>query len=221
MVRVALLLTFAVADIVLTRSLLTADHGSMSFYESNPIANWFLTRFGWMGISLFKVATIAVLLGVVVVIARSRPRTGKNLLTLGILAQIVVVLYSANLMASSAKQAQEEFVYDDAVIIESEENLSDVSLILEMRNLVAKKDCDFNSAVEELLVRLPVEHPGWVASFKRANPDLTFEQAIRVYFYKCIVDTCANLTDEDIANLKIEYQKRALPTGLFSAPVSQ
>ena len=46
------------ADLFLTWRLLSSRGSAV--YESNPVAAWFLGRFGWMGLTAFKAVAVLV-----------------------------------------------------------------------------------------------------------------------------------------------------------------
>jgi hypothetical protein len=99
------LLLFALlslSDLGLTCYLLCAGSGTV--YESNPIAAWWLERFGWLGLAAFKVvmATVAGVLGILVFLRR--PRAGNQLLVLGCAVLAAVVLYSGYLCDTLRRQ---------------------------------------------------------------------------------------------------------------------
>ena len=78
-------------DVLMTYLLLS--HGP-EFQESNQIAAFFLTRFGFKGMVYFKFALVAFVTVIAQVIAKSRPRTARWLLIVGTAATAAVVIYS-------------------------------------------------------------------------------------------------------------------------------
>jgi hypothetical protein len=95
--RLALFAALSAADLLLTWHLLTNTGGAV--YESNPVAQGFLDRFGWAGLAAFKAAVVAVCLGACVVVSRHRPRVARSVLTFGCAVLAVVVLYSGGVAA--------------------------------------------------------------------------------------------------------------------------
>lgn len=63
-------------------------------FESNPIANFFLDRWGQDGMLLLKLLTMTVVLVVVQIIARKNLATARRVLILGTLAVAGVVIYT-------------------------------------------------------------------------------------------------------------------------------
>jgi hypothetical protein len=74
------LLCLSAADLLMTFTLLRTSH---TFYESNPIAQWFFHRWNMAGLVLFKFSMIALAIALGEVIERHRPRWGKAILQVG------------------------------------------------------------------------------------------------------------------------------------------
>jgi hypothetical protein len=83
-------------DLVLTWVVLRLAEGRAC--ESNPLACWWLDRFGWPGLAGFKGATALMVTAVTVVVSRHHPRVGSRLLTFGCSTLLAVVLYSISLV---------------------------------------------------------------------------------------------------------------------------
>jgi hypothetical protein len=95
--RLVLFVLLNVADLVLTWLLIRHSQGQV--YESNPVANWLLTRWGWLGLSTFKLGAVMMVGALSLIIASYRPRAGGLLLSFGCSALLLVVLYSSSLAA--------------------------------------------------------------------------------------------------------------------------
>jgi Domain of unknown function (DUF5658) len=98
--KLVLFVCLSLADLVLTWHLLTNGEGDV--YEGNPVARWWLERYGWVGLTFFKLGLMLFIVGVMVVVARHRPQAAGWLLVIscGILA--AVVAYSGLLTAGLA-----------------------------------------------------------------------------------------------------------------------
>jgi hypothetical protein len=109
--KLVVFLLLSSLDLFLTWQLLHRDYG---FYESNPLANWWLTHWGWYGLSLFKLSAVAVVGGVWSIVAPLKPRLGELILSFACGVLFLVVLYSSALAGyvgpeqaeSSVRQAQ-------------------------------------------------------------------------------------------------------------------
>jgi hypothetical protein len=86
----------SVADLTLTWLLIEYSGGRVR--ESNPVAHAWLIDFGWHGLVWFKAITMLVVVTVVLVLVRYRPRTGLWLVTFACLAVGGVVLYSYQML---------------------------------------------------------------------------------------------------------------------------
>jgi hypothetical protein len=95
------------ADLGLTWWLLNRSGGRA--YEANPLARWFLDQHGWLGMAAFKAGTVLLVLGLVIAIARTRPRAAGRILSLGCAALALIVLYSLSLcrMVAHAQETEQ------------------------------------------------------------------------------------------------------------------
>lgn len=85
-------------DVVMTFLLLNSG----TFYESNPIADYFLQGWGILGMTLFKLTIVGVVLLIVNLVALWRVETSRNLLHFGSFLVGTVVAYSVYLMVMFA-----------------------------------------------------------------------------------------------------------------------
>jgi hypothetical protein len=86
----------SLVDLALTNRLLERAEGHV--YESNPVANAWLSAYGWTGLVAFKLTCVALVISVAVVLWIRRPRLGGHLLTFSCTAVALVVLYSCSLV---------------------------------------------------------------------------------------------------------------------------
>jgi Domain of unknown function (DUF5658) len=94
--RLAIFLFLSCADLYLTVWLIECSNGRVA--EGNPIARAWYMKYGAQGLVIFKVAIMALVGGIGVVISLYRPETGKRILTFACLAVGVVVVYSYKLL---------------------------------------------------------------------------------------------------------------------------
>jgi hypothetical protein len=87
--------TLSLADLFLTYTLVQNSHGT--FYESNPIANAWLTTYGWGGLAAFKITAMLLVSGVAAYVSLYRPQTAGRLLGFACCAVALVVVYSCML----------------------------------------------------------------------------------------------------------------------------
>jgi hypothetical protein len=99
----ALYLIVSVLDVMMTWILL-ADFakvgGEVIFYESNPVARFFLEHWNVGGIVAFKFATVAIVETIAHVVAMQRVEVARRLLDFGTIVVSGVVLYSMYLLIS-------------------------------------------------------------------------------------------------------------------------
>jgi hypothetical protein len=88
------LLSFA--DLFFTYQLLHKD--GTSVYESNPIANAWLSSYGWIGLGVFKMIAMTVLVSVAMLLSLRRPRLAGEVLNFACFAVGAVVIYSCALL---------------------------------------------------------------------------------------------------------------------------
>jgi hypothetical protein len=101
-----LFVVLSLADLALTCWLLDAPGGHV--YEANPLARWWLAALGWAGLACFKALAVALVLGLALLIARSRPQAAGRVLGLGCAVSAVVVLYSAALAHSDVLSLEKQ-----------------------------------------------------------------------------------------------------------------
>src|SRR5262245_27473989 len=93
--KLLLYLLLSLFDLVLTWQLL--QYGEGQVYESNPIVNWWLTHYGWLGLTAFKLVAVVVVGGLAAIICLHGPRTGRMVLSFVCAVLLMVVVYSCSL----------------------------------------------------------------------------------------------------------------------------
>lgn len=84
------------ADLLLTWYLIRVGGGAV--IESNPVANWWLASYGWIGMAAFKLGACLLVGVAAAVVGWHRPRTGELILVFACGAQSAVVMYSLLLL---------------------------------------------------------------------------------------------------------------------------
>lgn len=90
--HLTLFFALSAADLVLTWWLVV--HTGNEVYESNPVAAWWLARYGWAGLTVFKGMAVLLVTGLATLISVSRPQSGGRVLAFGCAAVGAVVCYS-------------------------------------------------------------------------------------------------------------------------------
>jgi len=93
--EIALLIVLSLADLLVTYSLLRRGP---SFYESNPLAQWFFSRWNIAGMTVFKFSIMGLVIIIGEVVERHRPGWGRTLLAASCLATAAVVWYGLRLL---------------------------------------------------------------------------------------------------------------------------
>ena len=87
-----------VLDFVMTWwMLLHREMGFGNFYESNPVARFFLDHWGVRGLLYFKMAVVAFVCVIAQIVATKREASGRFLLIVGTIVVSAVVIYSLRL----------------------------------------------------------------------------------------------------------------------------
>jgi hypothetical protein len=99
----SLFLIVSVLDVLMTSLLLedlTGATGRTIFYESNPVARFFLEGWGLRGIVYFKFATVGLVEVIAHLVAMKKVAVARRLLEFGTLVVSVVVIYSMLLLVT-------------------------------------------------------------------------------------------------------------------------
>jgi hypothetical protein len=99
----SLFLIVSVLDVLMTSILvedLTGVTGQTIFYESNPVARYFLAGWGLAGIVYFKFLTVGVVEVIAHLVALKKIDVARRLLEFGTLVVSVVVIYSMFLLVT-------------------------------------------------------------------------------------------------------------------------
>jgi hypothetical protein len=186
------LLVFVVlscADLILTWALLHRD--STCVYEANPVAGWWLDRFGILGLGAFKGATLLVALGAILLLIGRQPHLAGRVLWFGCAAVGGVVLYSCTLGG-----------YLEAALDERPDLrdpfpglLSDNYLRLRGRVIadLLERRCTLSGAVADLEPAIQVEDPNALEALAERYPSLSTDELVAV---SLIEDTLARLNTE-------------------------
>lgn len=91
----------SVLDVFMTFLLLWSsanEHLRVRFWESNPVARYFLDGWGIKGLVYYKLGLVTLVVVATQVIARNKPNTARWLLILATVVAAVVVIYSVTLL---------------------------------------------------------------------------------------------------------------------------
>jgi hypothetical protein len=110
----ALFVALGLVDLGVTWYLLQISGGHI--YESNPVARWWLDRWGWAGLVGFKLGLIVLATSAIALVARWRPRAAAGTLAFSCAATFAVIVYSCTLFRAIPRYAQLYPVRDDATV---------------------------------------------------------------------------------------------------------
>ena len=96
-IRMFYFIAASLADLFLTIILINSGH----FFESNPVADYFLVRWGIAGMAVFKIVLMTIVCTISLVIARSQQQLARRLLTFSACVVFAVVTYSLTLYLSN------------------------------------------------------------------------------------------------------------------------
>lgn len=97
----ALYAVLSATDLLLTFALLQTNTAA---YESNPLAAACLDRYGWHGLTLYKVGAVLVVVGAVALLVRRKPVLGAAVVTFGCLVLLSVTSYSHDLLQQAPER---------------------------------------------------------------------------------------------------------------------
>ena len=90
-----ILVVVSALDVIMTYYLLNRDEGG--FTESNPIAKYFLDRWGMAGMAYFKASMTLLVCTITQIVARKNSVLAQQVLGLATLIIVAVVIYSVRL----------------------------------------------------------------------------------------------------------------------------
>ena len=183
---IVLFAVLGLIDLSLTWYLLRFSSGH--FYESNPVARWWLVRWGWAGLAGFKIATVLVVLASVSLIARSRPRRAMQVLTFACAATVLVVGYSCILLRSDPARrgilkAEREIVADADYL---DTRLGQLQAYYRLRRQLAEDTVAGRYTLEEAVARLTaspwLRDPLWQARLRLFYPGRSPREGVAASF---------------------------------------
>jgi hypothetical protein len=177
--RLTLYTALGLTDLVLTCYLLQTESGWV--YESNPVAQWWLVRWGWSGLAGFKLALLLLVITAVRLIGRYRPRIARHVLTFACGVTVLIVGYSCTLLGTARCQGR-VITTEDEVRIQTESAQIDVQ-VQRMQAFYKARDqlvedlnegrVSLEAVVTQLAATEQVCDPDWLKSLRLAYPGHT------------------------------------------------
>src|SRR5262249_47171337 len=100
-----LFVLLSLVDLALTCWLLGHYEGQV--YEANPVASWWLVRYGAIGLAGYKGGVLLLVMTFVTFIDRRKPRAAGRILIFGCVSLVLVALYSATLCPAACRAPEE------------------------------------------------------------------------------------------------------------------
>jgi hypothetical protein len=200
--KLSLFALLSLADLALTCFLLGRPGGGA--YEWNPVASWWLIRFGWAGLAGFKLGILLLIAALILVVSRSRPRAAGRLLTFGCVALLAVVVYSGSLVRGvRAQSAQYEQIQGERR--ELDRGLTgriEFSILLErLRSELTAGRCDLAEAVETLADSEYVRQGDWLRVLGSRFPGQTTEECLALHLMYCTLVSALEASSDEAAQL--------------------
>jgi hypothetical protein len=180
--KLLLFLLLSLSDLGLTWLLLERSGGVI--YEGNPVADWWLHRYGWAGLAAFKVLTVLVVVGLTAVVSRSRPSSGGLILSVACAVLALVVGYSCYLVGRGAarepESAEMASVRAETAQIDAEwEKSREYSRALQqLSEALADGRCSLCEATAQLGSTRRGQDPAWLDRLHAYLPARTDEECL-------------------------------------------
>lgn len=182
----------SVADLYLTYRLVQQSGGRV--YESNPIANAWLTAYGWIGLAMFKAVAIGLVSSVAVFVSYTRPRLGGAILNFACMAVAGVVLYSCSLLGyfGGPSVMEREDVW---AATQQTQPPIDPSWYKQRQYLILLNRlsgdlyagrCSMDEAVAELADSDQANDPTWLATLRSRYPDHSDQECLAAHLREVV-----------------------------------
>ncbi|MFL5340889.1 MAG: DUF5658 family protein [Gemmataceae bacterium] len=172
--------------------------------EANPVAAWWLTHFGWLGLGAFKAATVVTFVVLVGVVARRRPALSRRMVAFACAAVAIVVVYSGGLAAARPSDAEPELELEP-VLRRGEEYRA---VLLEVSAGVAEQRLSLAAAAECLAATSKAADPAWLAVLHTEFPGLSDRHCLAATVAQFTVGGMYNTSEaaETIARFRQELK---------------
>jgi hypothetical protein len=171
--KFSLFVALSLADLALTRFLLERQEGGA--YEWNPVASWWLARFGWAGLVGFKLGIVLLVAALTRLVSRHRPRAAGRILSFGCAALLAVIVYSGLLVpgvyaeAVHAEQLEAQRQLLDRQVVRSNTFMNLTSGLV---NDLLSRRRSLGEAVEILSTAEEARDPQWLRTIALRYPNL-------------------------------------------------
>jgi hypothetical protein len=154
-------------------------------YESNPFANAWLARFGWLGLVVYKALAMGLVGGVAVFVAHYRPRVAGRLLVFACAMTAGVVVYSGYLSVSASPVHREEDQMaqqlSQALDEEMDKQQTYRATLTSLSKRLARQEFSLDEAVTQLASTEKANNPRWVGVLMRSYPGRNKRECLTIH----------------------------------------
>ncbi len=185
--KLSIFAALSVADLFMTYQLVQASDGEV-YYESNPVADAWLSSYGWVGLSIYKALAVLLVIMCAVYVSFHRPRLGGRLLLFACLATGAVVGYSYCL-AREPRFSQEITSNDKDIVAhkgrmlenEMRRQRSYQALLGQLGQDLIEQHCTLDEAIQRLFATEKARNPEWVKSIQRNYPGCSADECLAIH----------------------------------------
>ncbi len=181
----------SLSDLALTWWLL--EYSGRVVCEANPVADWWLSRYGWLGLAGFKATMVLLVIVLAAIIARRRPHAAGRILGFACAALVLVVLHSVAL-GRTAKTA-DEFVEEINQDLEESNRAAHrrtskifayFALLANVTDDVAAGKSTLPQAVERLAQAARSEDGDFLQNLARTHPGCSLRECLAIEITTCV-----------------------------------
>jgi hypothetical protein len=212
--KLVLFALLSVADLFMTWQLVQATDGKV--YESNPVANAWLTSFGWVGLTIFKTLAMLLVALTAVYISFHRPKTGGRVLIFACTATFLVVAYSCYIGLQeeplNLTGTEDSFEAEQKGRILDKERARQrqyAKLLAQLSDALVARRLTLREAVDQLAQSEKARNPQWIAMFHRTYPGRSDAECLAINLIKHALSSVSNdpaARDRLASQLETEYQ---------------
>jgi hypothetical protein len=173
----------SLGDLVLTWWLL--EHSGRVVFEGNPVADWWLSQYGWSGLAGFKASMVLLVIILTTLIARQRPRVATRTLRFACAVLVLVMLHSVALgrTAQTADEFVEEVNHDlEELNRQARDRTARIvayfQLLVDVTGEVSSGQVTVLQAVERLAKSPRAKDGDYLQSLVRRHPGHSFRECL-------------------------------------------
>jgi hypothetical protein len=214
--KLSLFVALSLADLALTRFLLERQGGGA--YEWNPVASWWLARFGWAGLAGFKLGTVLLVAAVSVIVSRRRPLAAGRLLVFGCAALLAVIVHGGRLVpgvhaeAECAEQTDAQAQRLDRQLLRVN---AYTNLTYQLGNDLVARRRSLGEAVDVLSAAEKARDPECLRGMALRYPGLTDRELLAV---RLIEEACLSATGGAYGSAQVYRELNAQFRACFGRP---